>query len=108
MEAAPLTPGNACFDDSPGLSGAIDKCQVASWFDRIPTVVEDGIDGLLLVEKENIGEHAATLVRRIGDPPLRHQPEEAARARIKREFSDRTHLEHYAKLVSKALARSRT
>jgi glycosyltransferase involved in cell wall biosynthesis len=88
-------------------AGAAGKCRVASRIDGIPTVIEDGIDGLL-VEKEDVGQLAATLARLIGDPSLRHRLGEAARLRMEREFSGEAYLGHYAELVSSALAHRST
>lgn len=88
-------------------AGAAGKCRVASRVDGIPTVVDDGVDGLL-VEKENVGQLAATLSRLIGDVSLRRRLGDAARARVEREFSGEAYLEHYTELISSALAKRRT
>jgi glycosyltransferase involved in cell wall biosynthesis len=87
-------------------AGAAGKCRVASRVDGIPTVIEDGIDGLL-VEKEDVGQLAAVLAHLIGDPQSRRRLGEAARARTQREFSGEAYIEHYADLVSSALSRRR-
>jgi glycosyltransferase involved in cell wall biosynthesis len=87
-------------------AGAAGKCRVASRVGGIPTVIEDGVDGLL-VEKEEVDQLAVTLVRLIGDAPLRRRLGEAARVRTEREFSGDAYLEHYTELVSSALARRR-
>jgi glycosyltransferase involved in cell wall biosynthesis len=88
-------------------AGAAGKCRVASRVGGIPTVIEDGVDGLL-VEKEDIGRLAATLARLIGDAPLRRRLGDAARVRVQREFSGNAYLEHYTELISSALAQWRT
>lgn len=88
-------------------AGAAGKCRVASRVGGIPTVVEDGVDGLL-VQEENVGELAATLARLIDDAPLRQRLGNAARARMQRDFSGDAYLEHYTELVSSALAQRRT
>jgi glycosyltransferase involved in cell wall biosynthesis len=88
-------------------AGAAGKCRVASRVDGIPTVIEDGIDGLL-VEKEDVSQLAATLARLIGDAPLRRQLGDAARVRMAREFSGDQYLEHYTEFVSAALAQRQT
>jgi glycosyltransferase involved in cell wall biosynthesis len=85
-------------------AGAAAKCRVASRVDGIPTVIEDGVDGLL-VEKEDVGQLAATLARLINDVALRRRLGEAARARVQREFSGEVYVEHYAELVSSAQKR---
>jgi glycosyltransferase involved in cell wall biosynthesis len=88
-------------------AGAAGKCRVASRVDGIPTVIADGIDGLL-VEKVDVCQLAATLARLIGDAPLRRRLGDAARARMEREFSGDVYLKHYTEFVSSALARRRT
>ena len=88
-------------------AGAAGKCRVATRVDGIPTVIEDGIDGLL-VEKEDVSRLAVTLARLIKDAPLRRQLGDAARVRMEREFSGDAYLEHYTELVSSALAQRRT
>jgi glycosyltransferase involved in cell wall biosynthesis len=88
-------------------AGAAGKCRVATRVGGIPTVIEDGVDGLL-VEKEDIGGLAAMLARLIDDAPWRRQLGEAARVRVHREFSGDAYLEHYTELVASALAQGRT
>lgn len=88
-------------------AGAAGKCRVASRVGGIPTVIEDGVDGLL-VEKEDVGRLAATLARLIGDAPLRRRLGDAARVRAQREFSGDAYLEHYTELISSALSQRRT
>jgi glycosyltransferase involved in cell wall biosynthesis len=88
-------------------AGAAGKCRVASRVGGIPTVIEDGVDGLL-VEKENTDQLAATLARLIDDGPLRRRLGDAARVRVQRDFSGDAYLEHYTELVSSALAQRRT
>ena len=88
-------------------AGASGKCRVASRVDGIPTVIEDGIDGIL-VEKENVSQLADTLVRLISDNALRERLGSAARFRMAREFSGDSYLERYAELVSSALAQRPT
>jgi glycosyltransferase involved in cell wall biosynthesis len=86
-------------------AGVAGKCRVASNVDGIPTVVEDGVDGIL-VQKENINQLAQTLARLIDDEPLRRRLGDAARTRMQRDFSGDAYLEHYAELVSSALAKT--
>ena len=88
-------------------AGAAGKCRVASRVDGIPTVVDDGVDGLL-VPKEDVDELAVALARLIDDPPLRRRLGDAARLRVHREFSGDAYLQHYSELVSSALAQRRT
>jgi glycosyltransferase involved in cell wall biosynthesis len=87
-------------------AGAAGKCRVASRIGGIPTVIEDGVDGLL-VEKEQVDQLAVTLARLIGDAPLRRRLGDAARVRVEREFSGDAYLEHYTEFVSSALAQRR-
>jgi len=84
-------------------AGAAGKCRVASRVDGIPTVIEDGVDGVL-VEKEDVGQLAAALSHLIDDAQLRRRLGEAARARVKREFSSEAYVGHYAEFVSSALS----
>ncbi len=86
-------------------AGAAGKCRVATRVDGIPTVIEDGVDGLL-VEKEDVEKLSAALARLIGDAALRRRLGEAARTRAQRDFSGAVYVEHYAELVSCALQRS--
>jgi glycosyltransferase involved in cell wall biosynthesis len=85
-------------------AGAAAKCRVASRVGGIPTVIQDGIDGLL-VDKEDVNQLAQTLARLIEDAPLRHRLGDAAQVRAKREFSADVYLEHYTELVRSALER---
>lgn len=85
-------------------AGAAGKCRLATRVDGIPTVVEDGVDGVL-VEKENVEQLATALKRLMGDAELRRRLGEAARERVAREFSPAKYLERYTELVSSALAR---
>jgi glycosyltransferase involved in cell wall biosynthesis len=88
-------------------AGAAGKCRVASRVGGVPTVIEDGVDGLL-VETEDTGRLAATLARLIDDAPMRRRLGDAARVRMQREFSGDAYLAHYTELVSSALAQRRT
>jgi glycosyltransferase involved in cell wall biosynthesis len=84
-------------------AGAAGKCRIASRVGGIPTVIEDGIDGLL-VEKEDVDQLAVTLTRIISDAPLRRRLGDAARVRVEREFSGDAYLENYSEFVTSALA----
>jgi glycosyltransferase involved in cell wall biosynthesis len=88
-------------------AAASGKCRVATRVDGIPTVVEDGVDGLL-VEPESVEQLTASLERLMSDPGLRQRLGDAARLRAGREFSEQAYLERYAELVSAALARRET
>ncbi len=83
-------------------AAAAGKCRLAARVDGIPTVIEDGVDGLL-VEPESVEQLAAKLEQLMGDPGLRVRLGDAARRRAEREFSDESYLDHYSELVSAAL-----
>lgn len=85
-------------------AGAAAKARLATRVDGIPTVVEDGVDGLL-VEKENVEQLASALERLMSDAELRRRLGEAAQKRVATEFSPVRYLEHYVGLVSSALGR---
>lgn len=85
-------------------AAAAGKCRVATRVDGIPTVVEDGVDGLL-VESEDTDQLAAVLERAISDESLRHRLGDAAKERVAHEFSAQAYLDHYCELVSAALER---
>jgi glycosyltransferase involved in cell wall biosynthesis len=87
-------------------AGASGKSRIAARVGGIPTVVEDGVDGLL-VEKENVNQLAVTLARLMCDAPLRYRLGDAARLRVAREFSGEAYLDHYTEFVSSALSRRR-
>ena len=78
------------------------KCRVAARVDGIPTVIKDGVDGVL-IDPERVDQLAAALDRLMGDTGLRQHLGEAARARVMREFSEEAYLEHYGELMSAAL-----
>ena len=86
-------------------AGIAGKCRVAARVDGIPTVVEDGVDGLL-VETENAEQLAAALERLMSDQALRRRLGEAAKRRVEREFSQEAYLDHYCELVAAALRRA--
>lgn len=85
-------------------AGAAGKCRVATRVDGIPTVIDDGVDGVL-VETESAEQLAAALERLMSDGGLRRRLGEAAKRRVEREFSEEAYLDHYSELVSAALRR---
>jgi glycosyltransferase involved in cell wall biosynthesis len=85
-------------------AGAAGKCRLATRVDGIPTVVEDGVDGML-IEKENVVELSAALETLMQDAALRSRLGQAARRRVAQEFSPEAYLQHYAELVDCALGR---
>ena len=85
-------------------AGAAGKCRLATRVDGIPTVIENGVDGLL-VDAENVDQLASALDQLMRDASLRQRLGQAARRRVERDFSDEAYLDHYAELVSVALER---
>lgn len=83
-------------------AGTAAKCRLAARVEGIPTVIEDGVDGVL-VPPESVDALAAALQRLMGDPHLRQRLGAAAQARVAREFSAEAYLDHYAELVGAAL-----
>lgn len=83
-------------------AAAAGKCRLAARVDGIPTVIEDGVDGVL-IEPESLDPLAAALQRLMDDPVLRQRLGEAARRRVAREFSAEAYLDHYSEMVSTAL-----
>lgn len=67
------------------------KPRIGSNIDGIPTVINDGIDGLL-VEPENIDDLANKLDLLMGDPALRHKLGKAGEIRAGKEFKEDTHV----------------
>lgn len=80
-------------------SAAAGKSRIASRVDGIPTVIDDGVDGLL-VEKNNVESLATGLAQLMRDPALRQRLGSAARKRAASEFSPARYLEHYAEFIT--------
>jgi glycosyltransferase involved in cell wall biosynthesis len=80
------------------------KCRVASRVGGIPTVIDDGRDGML-VEKEDVAGLARALEDLMRNEASRRRLGEAARQRAVTEFSPAVYLEHYAELIRATLAR---
>jgi glycosyltransferase involved in cell wall biosynthesis len=80
------------------------KCRIASRVDGIPTVIENGVDGVL-VEKNNVEELRSELIRLMDDAELRRRFGTAGQARVAREFSPEMYLEHFSELVGATLGR---
>lgn len=87
-------------------AAAARKCRIATRVGGIPTVIEDGKDGLL-VEKGNVEQLAEGLRALISDDQLRHRLAGEAQRRIAREFSGPAYLAHFEELVAAALQASR-
>jgi glycosyltransferase involved in cell wall biosynthesis len=86
-------------------AAAAGKCRIATRVDGIPTVVEDGVDGLL-VDRENVDQLAAALDRVMGDAALRHRLGEASAQRAAQEFTGSKYIENYAELIRAVVARN--
>lgn len=80
---------------------AAGKCRIATRVDGIPTVITDGVDGLL-VEKNNVDELAAGLARLMDDKDLRRRLGSAAQLRAATEFSPVAYLAHYSEFITAA------
>jgi len=80
---------------------AAGKCRIATKVDGIPTVITDGVDGVL-VEKNNVDSLTAGLARLMGDKDLRLRLGSAARIRVAREFSPAAYLDHYSEFITAA------
>jgi len=83
-------------------AAAAGKCRIATRVDGIPTVITDGVDGLL-AEKNNIEDLAAGLEKLIRDKALRQRLGAEAKRRVAAEFSPAVYLDHYGELISAAL-----
>jgi glycosyltransferase involved in cell wall biosynthesis len=88
-------------------AAAARKCRIATRVGGIPTVIEDGKDGIL-VEKENVEELAAGLRTLISDPELRHRLGREAQRRIAHEFSAAAYLAHFEELIAATLNASKS
>jgi glycosyltransferase involved in cell wall biosynthesis len=85
-------------------AAAAGKCRIASRVNGIPTVVNDGVDGML-VPKEDEQALADGLRKLMTDATLRRRLGDAARDRALREFSTETYLDHYEELLSAVVKR---
>ena len=85
-------------------AAAAAKCRVASRVGGIPTVIDDGRDGVL-VGKEDAAELARALETLMSDAALRGRLGEAARVRAQSEFSPAAYLAHFEELICATLAK---
>jgi glycosyltransferase involved in cell wall biosynthesis len=83
-------------------AAAAEKCRIATRVGGIPTVVENGFDGLL-VTKGNVDELTAGLDTLMGDAAMRHRFGVAARERTEHEFSGASYLKLFEELISASL-----
>jgi glycosyltransferase involved in cell wall biosynthesis len=79
-------------------SAAAGKCRIATRVDGIPTVIEDGVDGVL-VEKNDVEGLRAELTRLMDDGDLRQRLGAAAERRVARQFLPQAYLAHYCELI---------
>lgn len=79
-------------------AAAAGKCRIATRVDGIPTVITDGVDGIL-VEPESVEELAKALDLAMSDPGLRFRLGDAAQARALEEFSAASYLKNYSELI---------
>lgn len=85
-------------------AAACGKPRIGSRVGGIPTVIEDGVDGLLF-DSGNVGELAAHLDRLMGDPEFRHRLGSRAQARVESEFSLSTFFDRTREFYDAVLTR---
>lgn len=85
-------------------AAAAGKCRIGTAVNGIPTVIDDGVDGLL-VPKEDIEALAHALESLMANPQLRRRFGAAAKARASREFTYEAYLDHYTEFFE-ALCRT--
>jgi glycosyltransferase involved in cell wall biosynthesis len=83
-------------------AAAAGKARLASRVDGIPTVIEDGVDGLL-ASKNDVDAFAAKLDELLSSRELRARLGSAAKTRAHRDFSPNRHLEHFVEHASAVL-----
>lgn len=76
------------------------RSRIASRVDGIPTVVDDGIDGLLF-EKENLAELESQLRKLMASDMVRQELSEAGLLRFKRDFTVDIYSEHVKSMFHK-------
>jgi glycosyltransferase involved in cell wall biosynthesis len=86
-------------------AAAAEKSRIATRVGGIPTVVEQGYDGLL-VPKGDVEQLATGLAALMGDDALRHRLGRAAKKRTESEFSGESYLKLFEELIAASLAAS--
>ncbi len=76
-------------------AAAAGKCRIGTAVNGIPTVISDGVDGVL-VPKDDVKALARTLALLIANPGLRRRLGASAKARASREFTYDSYLDHYS------------
>jgi glycosyltransferase involved in cell wall biosynthesis len=84
-------------------AAAAEKARIATQVGGIPTVVEQGYDGLL-VPKEDVDKLAAGLHTLMGDAALRRRLGRTARERTEDEFSGESYLKLFEELIVASLS----
>lgn len=84
-------------------AAAAGKCRVATRVGGIPTVIDDGKDGVL-VPKEDVGALARALDWLMQDASARQRLGAAAAVRAQTEFSPAQYLRHFEELMSATLS----
>lgn len=80
-------------------AAAAGKCRLGSNVDGIPTVIRDGVDGVL-VANEDVANLAENLARLMADPQLRARLGQAAKERAAREFTPQAFMTNLSNLVA--------
>ncbi|HEX8948211.1 MAG TPA: glycosyltransferase [Dissulfurispiraceae bacterium] len=83
-------------------SMAAGKPRIGSNVDGIPTVINDGVDGLL-VRPEDTDDLAEKLDMLMGDPALRYRLGRAGEVRAEREFSEKVFLDNITSFYQEVL-----
>jgi glycosyltransferase involved in cell wall biosynthesis len=86
-------------------AAAAGKCRIGAAVNGIPTVITDGVDGVL-VPKEDVEALTRALDLLMTNSELRHRLGAAAKARVAREFTYEAYLDHYSEFFE-ALRRAR-
>ena len=84
-------------------AAAAGKARIASNIDGIPTLINDGVDGLL-VEPENVDELAEKMSTLMTDQGLRSRLGVAAAERARSEFSEQSYVVNFMSFIRKVLS----
>jgi glycosyltransferase involved in cell wall biosynthesis len=83
---------------------AAEKPRIGSNVDGIPTVIHNGVDGLLF-ESENVDDLAGKLNRLMNDSELRHRLGKAGKMRAKYEFTKEAYIYNLTNFYNAVLAK---
>jgi glycosyltransferase involved in cell wall biosynthesis len=81
---------------------AAGKPRIGSNVDGIPTVINNGVDGLL-VESENIDDLANKLEMLMSNPDLRYKLGKAGEIRAKKEFTEDVYIKNLENFYNEIL-----